>query len=97
MSTSALRDSVDSLKDTARDAYEDLKSSTMDHVVDPFMEKGRDLMSAARHSAESAADFGRRGLLRSEAWIRSNPLPATGLAFAAGLVFAALLQNRSRR
>jgi ElaB/YqjD/DUF883 family membrane-anchored ribosome-binding protein len=97
MSTTTIRDSVDSLKDTARDAYKDLKSATMDRVVDPIREKGRDFVSAARHGAENAAEYGRRGLSRSEAWISSNPFPAAGLAFGAGLVAGAILLNRCRR
>ncbi len=97
MSTSTIRDSVDSLKDTARDAYKDLKSATMDQVVEPIMETGRHIASAARHGAENAADFGRRGLSRSESWISSNPFPATGLAFGAGLVAGVLLLHRCRR
>ena len=97
MSNSTIRDTVHSIKDTASDAYQDLKSATMDHVVDPLMETGRHFVSAVRHGAENAADYGRRGLSRSESWISANPLPATGLAFGAGLVAGVLLLHRCRR
>ncbi len=97
MSNSTISNTVDSLKDSARDAYHDLKTATMDHVVDPIVETSRHFASAARHGAENVADFGRRGLTRSESWISHNPFPATGLAFGAGLVAGVLLLNRFRR
>jgi ElaB/YqjD/DUF883 family membrane-anchored ribosome-binding protein len=97
MSNSTISDTVDSLKDSARDAYHDLKHATMDHVVDPIVETGRNFASAARHGAENVADYGRRGVSRSESWISSHPFPATGLAFGAGLVAGALRLNRFRR
>ncbi len=97
MSTSALRDTVDSLKDSARDAYQDMKSAAHDHIMEPLAETGRHMASAAKHGAENAADYGRRSVERTESWITSNPFSAAGIAFGTGVLAGVLLLTKYRR
>lgn len=97
MSTTAIRDTVDNLKESARDAYHDLKTAAQDRIVDPLTETGRNLVSAARHGAENAADCGRRTVARTEAWITSNPFSAAGIAFGTGVLAGVYLLSKTRR
>jgi hypothetical protein len=50
-------DSVENIKETARDAYEDLKTAAHDHIVEPLAATGRKISRAAHDSAETAADY----------------------------------------
>jgi ElaB/YqjD/DUF883 family membrane-anchored ribosome-binding protein len=97
MNTSVIRDSVEHLKDTARDAYEDLKTAAHDHIVDPLAATGRKIAGAARDGMESATDCGRRSLERTESWISSNPLSAVGVAFGTGILAGVYLLSKCRR
>jgi ElaB/YqjD/DUF883 family membrane-anchored ribosome-binding protein len=97
MNTTAIRDSVDSLKETARGAYEDLKTAAHDRIVDPLTAAGRSVAGAARHGAETAADYSRRGVERTESWITTNPFSAVGVAFGTGLIAGIYLLGKCRR
>ena len=97
MSTTAIRDTVDSLKETARDAYEDLKTAAHDRILDPLKESGHNLVNSARHGAENAADYGRRSLERTESWITTNPFSAAGIAFGTGVLAGVYLLSKCRR
>ena len=97
MSTTAIRDTVDSLKESARDAYQDIKTAAHDRILEPLAETGRNLASAARHGAENAADCGRRSVARTEAWITSNPFSAAGIAFGTGVLAGVYLLSKCRR
>lgn len=97
MSTTAIRDTVDSLKESARGAYEDLKTAASDRILDPLSETGRHIADAARHGAETAADCGRRSIARTESWITSNPFSAAGIAFGTGVLAGVYLLSKFRR
>ena len=97
MSTTAIRDTVDNLKESARDAYQDLKTAAHDRILEPLTESGHNLVSAARHGAENAADYGRRSIERTESWITSNPFSAAGIAFGTGVLAGVYLLSRCRR
>ncbi len=97
MSTTTIRDTVDSLKESARDAYQDMKSAAHDHIIDPLADTGHRMASAARHGAENAADCGRRSIERTESWITSNPFSAAGIAFGTGVLAGVFLLSRCRR
>ena len=97
MNTHTIRDSVDTLKETARGAYEDLKTAAHDRVLDPLAEKGRHLASATRDYVEDATDYGRRTIERTSAWASSNPYSAAGIAFGAGLLAGIYLVSKCRR
>jgi ElaB/YqjD/DUF883 family membrane-anchored ribosome-binding protein len=97
MNTSVIRDSVESLKDTARDAYEDLKTAAHDRIVEPLAATGRKIATAARDGAETAADCSRRSLERTESWITTNPFSAVGVAFGTGILAGVYLLSKSRR
>src|SRR6188768_293723 len=97
MSTTAIRDTVDSLKESARDAYEDFKTAAHDRILEPLAETGHNIANAARHGAESAADCGRRSLARTESWVTSNPFSAAGIAFGTGVLAGVYLLSKCRR
>ena len=97
MNTSAIRDSVENLKETARGAYEDLKTATQDHIMDPLASTGRKIARAAHDGVESAADCGRRSLERTESWITTNPFSAVGVAFGTGILAGVYLLSKYRR
>ena len=97
MSTTAIRDTVDSLKESARDAYQDIKTAAQDRILDPLAETGRNVAKAARHGAENAADYGRRSVARTEEWITSNPFSAAGIAFGTGVLAGVYLLSKCCR
>ena len=97
MSTHTIRDSVDTLKETARGAYEDMKTAAQERVLDPLTEKGRHLASAARHQMDDMTDYGRRTMKRTSEWASANPWSASGIAFGAGLLAGVYLVARCRR
>jgi ElaB/YqjD/DUF883 family membrane-anchored ribosome-binding protein len=97
MSSHPIRDTVDTIKEKASDAYESLKSGTQDHVLDPLADTGRHIASAARHGAENVADYSRRTAERTGAWASANPLSAAGVIFGAGLIAGVYLVSRVRR
>jgi ElaB/YqjD/DUF883 family membrane-anchored ribosome-binding protein len=96
MSTS-IRDTVDHLKDSARDAYDGLKNAAQERVLDPLADKGRHFADAARHGAENVADYSRRTMQRTGAWASDNPFSAAGIIFGAGLIAGVFLVSRCRR
>lgn len=97
MSSKSIRHSVDNLKETALDAYHDLRDATHDHLVEPLADAGHRVAKATRHGMENVADYSRRGAHRTESWISSNPLPATGIAFGAGLLAGMYLLGKYRQ
>jgi ElaB/YqjD/DUF883 family membrane-anchored ribosome-binding protein len=97
MSSHPIRDTVDNLKETARDAYDGIKNAAQERILDPLSDKGRDFASAARHKAEDVADYSRRTVERTGAWASSNPYSAAGILFGAGLIAGVYLVSRCRR
>ncbi|HEX2747150.1 MAG TPA: hypothetical protein VHM91_04055 [Verrucomicrobiales bacterium] len=97
MSSHPIRDTVDHLKDTARDAYDGLKNAAQDKIIDPLASTGRNIASAARHGAENVADYTRRTADRTGAWASANPYSAAGILFGAGLIAGVYLVSRCRR
>jgi ElaB/YqjD/DUF883 family membrane-anchored ribosome-binding protein len=97
MSSHTIRDTVDHLKDSARDAYDGIKTAAQERLLDPMMDKGRNLAKTARHSAEDVADYSRRTMERTGAWASANPFSAAGIVFGAGLIAGIFLVARCRR
>jgi ElaB/YqjD/DUF883 family membrane-anchored ribosome-binding protein len=97
MNTNTIRDSVEDLKDTARGAYEEMKTAARERVLEPLADTSRHWASTARHSAEQAADYGRRTVARTGEWASANPFSAAGIAFGAGLIAGVCLLSRFRR
>ncbi len=97
MSSHPIRDTVDHLKDSARDAYDGLKNATQDKIIDPLASTGRSIYSAARHGAENVADYSRRTADRTGAWASANPYSAAGILFGAGLIAGVFLVAKCRR
>jgi ElaB/YqjD/DUF883 family membrane-anchored ribosome-binding protein len=97
MNTNIIRDSVEDLKDTARGAYEEMKTVAQERVLEPLADTGRHWATAARQRAEHAAEYGRRTMARTGEWASANPFSAAGIAFGAGLIAGVCLVSRFRR
>jgi len=97
MSSHPIRDTVDHLKESARDAYDGIKNAAQDRVLDPLADTGRNIASAARHGAENVADYSKRSVERTGAWVSANPFSAAGVLFGAGLIAGVYLVSRCRR
>jgi ElaB/YqjD/DUF883 family membrane-anchored ribosome-binding protein len=96
MSNQPAGDAAENLKDKTIDTLETLKETVRDKAIDPVIQVGKDLSSAARDGAAKVADYSRRAVRTTDQWVDSNPYSAAGIAFGAGVLLGVLVTTQAR-
>jgi ElaB/YqjD/DUF883 family membrane-anchored ribosome-binding protein len=96
MSIQSVSDSADNLKEKAGSALDSLKETAREKVIDPVVQAGKDLSSAARDGAAKVADYGRKAAHSTDEWVDSHPYPTAGIAFGFGILLGVVIGMQIR-
>jgi ElaB/YqjD/DUF883 family membrane-anchored ribosome-binding protein len=96
MSIQSVSDTADNLKEKGSSALKDFTEAARDKVIDPVIQAGKDLSSAARDQASRAADYGRKAVHNTDVWVDHHPYSTAGIAFGAGILLGVFLTSQIR-
>jgi ElaB/YqjD/DUF883 family membrane-anchored ribosome-binding protein len=96
MNIQSASDSADNLKEKAGHALDSLKETAREKVIDPVVQAGKNLSSAAHDRAARVAECSRQAAHSTDEWVGGHPYATAGIAFGLGIIFGAFLTSQIR-